>query len=177
MVTSDCRTAESGAVRDVRDGKGRFDLLPFDAFRRVALVLEDGARHYGDRNWEKGMPNSWFIDSGTRHLSQFINGEWDEDHLAKACWNLLCALSQQERIEKGTLSPEYDDIGVRVTPGTRSKKPIELSHPIKSTKIPDACESYGESCKSSPCPDCYLMLYKSLRDVPTPVLCGCSFDG
>lgn len=149
----DCRTADSGAVRDLRDGKGRYDLLPVDAFKRIALVLEDGARHYGDRNWEKGMPNSWFIDSGMRHLTQFIGGEWDEDHLAKAAWNLLCALSQQERIRTGKLDSKYDDIGVRVV----VEPELCQYRPYSITKSPEACESYDETCKDSPCPDCEIM--------------------
>lgn len=120
---------ESGAVRDIQEGKGRCDLLPLHVISmwlgdpifgmieqyhnkpaydptprstrmvqilnkfaeyhvkvhgpqfseenrpnyRYALVLEvakhfeDGAKKYGDRNWEKGIPCDRYIDSAVRH--------------------------------------------------------------------------------------------------------------
>lgn len=62
------RTTQTGAKRDDRSGKGRFDLIPPEALQALAERLEVGAKHYGERNWEKGQPLSWFVDSGMRHL-------------------------------------------------------------------------------------------------------------
>ena len=44
----------SGAVRDMHEGKGRFDLLPMCVLMRLARHYEAGAKKYSDRNWEKG---------------------------------------------------------------------------------------------------------------------------
>ena len=90
----------TGAVRDRRDGKGRYDLLSPIAMRRVAQLLERGADHYGDRNWEKGMPLTRFFDSGVRHAYQWLEGERDEDHLAAAVWNFMCIMHGEEMIER-----------------------------------------------------------------------------
>ncbi len=91
------RNFHTGAVRDVREGKGRCDLLPPRALLRLSKHFEAGAVKYGDRNWEKGMPVDVFIDSGLRHLFQYMMGERDEDHLCAASWNLVCAMEMEER--------------------------------------------------------------------------------
>ena len=101
---------DSGAVRDTRCGKGRYDLLPPRAVRRVARHFETGAEKYGDRNWEKGQPVSRYLDSALRHAFEVVAGRNDEDHLAAAAWNLLCAIETRERVEAGLLPAELDDL-------------------------------------------------------------------
>lgn len=98
---------ETGAQRDTRTGKGRYDLLSVVAIRREAELLERGAIKYGDRNWEKGMPVSRFIDSAIRHLFRYLEGECTEDHLASARWNIGCAMQMEE------LRPELQDVPTR----------------------------------------------------------------
>lgn len=107
---------ENGVVRDSRDGKGRYDLLPARAIRRIAMHYENGAKKYGDRNWEGGLKNSRCIDSAIRHLFNALEGQTDEDHLAAAAWNILAIIDQQERIESGELSPEFDDLPKKPKP-------------------------------------------------------------
>lgn len=85
----------TGAVRDMHEGKGRFDLLPWFAIHEVAKHCENGARKYGERNVDKGIPQHSFVDSGIRHLVKYIHNETDENHLVAACWNLLWALEQE----------------------------------------------------------------------------------
>lgn len=151
----------SGAERDRAEGKGRFDLLPMYALEQIAKVFEAGARKYAPRNWEKGIPNSSFVDSAMRHMTKFTRGEWDEPHLVQAAWNLLCAIDQQERIRLGKLDPVFDDIGARVDLTAKAHCPnqrieIEVA-PSMYTKTPDACEYYtmnATGCQMSPCPDC-----------------------
>lgn len=87
----------SGAVRDMPEGKGRCDLLPPAAILRLSRHFEAGAKKYGERNWEKGIPIKSFIDSSFRHILRYMNGEIDEDHLVAAAWNLMCALEMEER--------------------------------------------------------------------------------
>lgn len=94
----------TGAVRDMHEGKGRFDLLPWNAIHEVAKHCEEGAIKYGEHNIDKGIPQHSLIDSAIRHLSKYIRNEEDEDHLRAACWNLLWALEQR------TTHPELNDL-------------------------------------------------------------------
>ena len=48
------REFETGAVRDMAEGKGRCDLLPACALLRLSKHYEKGAKKYDERNWEKG---------------------------------------------------------------------------------------------------------------------------
>lgn len=87
----------TGMVRDTRTGKGRYDLIPVEAIRRMAEVYERGATKYGDNNWRAGGPYSRFIDSGLRHIYSYIRNEQsqveqDEDHLAQAVFNLFALI-------------------------------------------------------------------------------------
>ena len=135
------REFESGAVRDIQEGKGRCDLLPLDicadyieefedneraarVFRNirrfqesstveylyfalnyanpfednytmileVAKQFEEGAKKYGERNWEKGIPVHCYIDSAIRHYMKYLRGDKDEPHNRALCWNLMCAI-------------------------------------------------------------------------------------
>ena len=95
------------AVRDMHEGKGRFDLLPMCVLMRLAQHYEAGSLKYGDRNWEKGIPCSSFADSAMRHLVKYMDGWTDEDHLIAAIWN-LCGIAWNE--EK---RPDLMDIPAR----------------------------------------------------------------
>ena len=97
----------TGAVRDMHEGKGRFDLLPMCVLMRLAKHYEKGALKYEERNWEKGIDSHSFADSAFRHLVKYMDGWDDEDHLIAAIWN-LCGLAWTE--EK---KPELVDIPAR----------------------------------------------------------------
>lgn len=99
---------ETGAVRDMHEGKGRCDLLPPNALLRLAKHFEKGCLKYGDRNWEKGIPCSSFLDSALRHLFKYMDGMNDEDHLASAMWNLVCLAETEVK------RPEMMDIPARM---------------------------------------------------------------
>lgn len=149
---------ETGAVRDIQQGKGRFDLMPLDVMSKVFAVefadefeegsiedvlksiadfkrtgnerwlcvailhyslavnvdlpklmldvakhFENGALKYGERNWEKGIPISRYIDSALRHLMKDCCGMSDENHEAAFVWNCMCAAWTMEH------KPEMDD--------------------------------------------------------------------
>ena len=127
---------ESGAVRDMHEGKGRCDLLPLDVignfcedaifilleqfkesgmigslygvlrecpsklnyytypemFLEVAKHFEEGAKKYGENNWQKGIPVKCYIDSAVRHYLKHIRGDNDERHDRAFCWNIICAI-------------------------------------------------------------------------------------
>ena len=134
------RQFESGAVRDIQEGKGRCDLLPLDVvaeyFTRdgypnevlwsiykfqesgdtthlsravdsfnedhwknnrtmileVSKHFEEGAKKYGENNWQKGIPVHCYIDSAVRHYLKFLRGDKDEPHDRAVVWNLMCAI-------------------------------------------------------------------------------------
>lgn len=95
---------DTGAVRDMHTGKGRMDLLPWEALVEVSKHCEEGALKYGERNCEKGIPIHSLIDSAFRHLAKYMMGMKDEPHLRAACWNCLFALYMEIK------HPELQDI-------------------------------------------------------------------
>ena len=98
---------ETGAVRDT-GGKGRMDLVPWCAIRRVSRHMEDALTHYPERNWEKGLPMHSMVDSAFRHLAKYVEGMTDEDHLCAAATNLLMAMWTE------TNRPDMQDIPTRL---------------------------------------------------------------
>ena len=101
---------DTGAVRDGRIDKGRFDLLPMLALFRVARHYDRGCIKYGDRNWEKGIPLSKFWDSGIRHAFKAMMGFTDEDHMTSAVWNFLGYMETRDRITLGLLPASLNDM-------------------------------------------------------------------
>jgi len=135
---------ETGAVRDMREGKGRCDLMPLEVvaeivcdklgrdpilydiscfldkddeqgtawlkaaldnfankayggqrttmFLEVAKHFEEGAKKYGENNWQKGIPVHCYIDSAVRHYLKWLRGDKDEPHDRAFVWNLLCCI-------------------------------------------------------------------------------------
>lgn len=113
FVTKDSGQREefnTGSKRDSREGKGRYDLLPPIAIRRLAQLYERGAVKYGDHNWQKGQPLSRYLDSAIRHAFQVLEGDTTEDHAAAAAWNFLAVIHTQEMIAAGKLPEELDDL-------------------------------------------------------------------
>jgi hypothetical protein len=100
----------TGSVRDTHEGKGRFDLLSPEVLFRDAKHMENGAKKYGDRNWEKGQPVSRFMDSAFRHMVKFLRGDMDEDHLAAARWNLAGVIHTEVQVRAGKLPKELLDL-------------------------------------------------------------------
>ena len=86
------REFESGAVRDIQEGKGRMDLIPWTAIIELSKHCEDGALKYGERNIDKTLPISSLMDSALRHLAKYMEGYDDENHLRAALWNIAWAV-------------------------------------------------------------------------------------
>lgn len=101
----------TGSVRDIQAGKGRFDLIPTLPYRRLAIHYENGARKYGDNNWQKGQPLKRLLDSAERHLNNLKAGEPTEDHAISVVWNLFAYIWTLNEIEAGRLPKELDDRG------------------------------------------------------------------
>lgn len=106
----------SGAVRSANEGRGRFDLVPFEAMLSLARRYEMGAKQFGDRNWERGQPLSRLLSSMRRHAHQ-INYDFSEDHVGAVLWNAAAFVTMVARIEAGILPKELDDIGYFMNAG------------------------------------------------------------
>lgn len=141
---------ETGAVRDMREGKGRCDLMPLEVVSRmftdvphcqdpiiqsigyfqdtlnteylygvlvefctkqyhaivstmlleVAKHFEEGAKKYGENNWQKGIPVHCYIDSAVRHYLKWLRGDKDEPHDRAFVWNLMCCIWEVDYREK-----------------------------------------------------------------------------
>ena len=124
----------TGAVRDIHAGKGRFDLLPWHAIWDVAKHCENGAFKYGERNVNKGIPQHSLIDSAYRHMTEYLLGFKDEEHLRAACWNLLWAL------EQCTTHPELLDIPWKDEEVVVVAKYEDGSEWIKKSPKPSYCD-------------------------------------
>ncbi len=64
----------------------------------------------GDRNWEKGLPLSRFMDSAERHVNQFKAGDRTEDHLAAVLWNIYGVIWTEREIALGRLPKELYNV-------------------------------------------------------------------
>ena len=135
------RQFDTGADRDIQEGKGRCDLMPLDVVANAgecwdqwhkdilllihkfqstgsteylycvmhcfgshtfcdpqtmlletAIHFEEGAKKYGEHNWQKGIPIKCYIDSAVRHYLKWLRGDKDEPHDRAFCWNIICAI-------------------------------------------------------------------------------------
>lgn len=86
---------DTGAVRDMHEGKGRMDLLPWAAIMEVSKHCENGAKKYGEHNVDRGIPTHSLCDSAARHLAKHFDGWTDEPHLLAAAWNILWAIQME----------------------------------------------------------------------------------
>lgn len=82
-------TYSSGAMREPDNDKPRYDLIPPEPLRRLAVNMTKGARKYSEHNWNKGMPSSRLLASALRHIEQARAGDTSEDHWAAAVFNIF----------------------------------------------------------------------------------------
>ena len=137
------REFNTGAVRDIQEGKGRCDLMPLkvvakfldnDVISAIALFtkdydtqylyaalqffvdkyytdettvflevskhFEEGAKKYGEFNWQRGIPVNCYIDSAIRHYLKFLRGDTDEAHDKAFVWNVICCIWEVDYHDK-----------------------------------------------------------------------------
>ena len=92
-------------------------------FLEVAKHFEEGAKKYGENNWQKGLPVHCYIDSAVRHYLKWLRGDKDEPHDRAFVWNLMCCIWEVD------FSP-------------RAKKMADLITPIES--VPADMVRYGD---------------------------------
>ena len=101
------REFDTGACRDMAEGKGDMVSIPWESMLRLSRQYEAGATKYARWNFRKGIPVSSFIDSACRHLAKYQCGEDDEDHLSAAAFNILGAMLMENTM------PEMQDLPLR----------------------------------------------------------------
>jgi len=73
--------------------EGRYDLIPPEALRTIAAVMEEGVRNgREDGNWRM-IPCHIHINHALSHLVAVMMGEVNEDHLGHALTRLAFAVA------------------------------------------------------------------------------------
>ena len=75
-------------LRDTELFKNHFET----AMLEVSKHFEEGAKKYGEYNWQKGIPTHCYIDSAVRHYIKHIRRDKDEPHDRAFVWNILCCI-------------------------------------------------------------------------------------
>lgn len=95
---SQCSVSANTSIKnDRKDNKTRWELLPLDCIEDVARVYTEGAKKYGDNNWQN-LDNGYERYKGAllRHLYASETNEFDQEtgcrHLAQVAWNALAML-------------------------------------------------------------------------------------
>lgn len=88
----------------------RYDIIPVEALKALAIHYERGIGKYSERNWEKGLPLSRHLNSAIRHLQNFLDGDQVEDHLSACVWNAFCIQHNLEMIRRGILPASLNDL-------------------------------------------------------------------
>jgi len=57
-----------------------------------AQALDEGAEKYGDRNWEKGIPESNLINHAIAHAVKIAWNDTSENHVAHLIWNVFAII-------------------------------------------------------------------------------------
>jgi len=91
-------TYSSGMVRDMTEGKPRFDLMmakyiPYEEsmLYRWGMLMARGAKKYDERNWEKANSTEELDrakESAYRHFMQWYFNVEDEDHASALFFNV-----------------------------------------------------------------------------------------
>ena len=108
----------------------RYDLIPAEPLRQLALVYGAGAKKYDDDNWRKGYAWRLSLGAAMRHVWTWVCGEkYDPEvselagqpvsHLACAAWHCF-ALMEFQAFGLGT-----NDIAEQVRQ-TNASHPIDL---------------------------------------------------
>jgi len=64
-------------------------MMKHEVLVKYAEALHEGAEKYGDRNWEKGIPESNLVNHAIGHIVMIEAGDTSEDHVAHLIWNVL----------------------------------------------------------------------------------------
>jgi hypothetical protein len=87
------RFQRSGDLCELAVALAHFDAYdPYTMILEVAKHFEEGAKKYGEYNWQKGIPTHCYIDSAVRHYLKYLRDDTDEPHDRAFVWNILCCI-------------------------------------------------------------------------------------
>lgn len=81
---------KDGFLREDKQDKIDYTLIPLDVLHALAKHYTDGATKHGRDNWKKNTDMSSFERSAYRHFISLLNGDQDEDHYSALVWNINC---------------------------------------------------------------------------------------
>jgi hypothetical protein len=99
------RAFETGAVRDIDDGKEDYiESISWLTMRRFSFYMKGFEKKYGRGNWRKGIPISEYERSLMRHIQKYLANKYDNagiepevDHLGAAMFNLSGIIHEEEK--------------------------------------------------------------------------------
>ena len=124
-----------------------FEIGMLSTMKGLAKHFENGAKIYGEHNCEKGIPKWSFIDSGLRHLSQYLLSENDENHYIAAIWNLwmlLWTIQKEADVSKHYLETFRADIDALTTPKKDTNISLSVNRSIDDNDDNDDNEGDDE---------------------------------
>jgi hypothetical protein len=69
-----------------------YDGEPETMLLEAAIHFEEGAKKYGENNWQLGIPVNCYLDSAIRHYLKYRRGDNDEHHDRAFVFNLMCCI-------------------------------------------------------------------------------------
>lgn len=81
---------EGGFIREGKEHKVDFTLIPIEPLTALAKHYTDGAKVHGIDNWKKCKDMNSFKQSAFRHLIAILNNDKTDDHFSALCWNVMC---------------------------------------------------------------------------------------
>ena len=69
-----------------------FNGEPETMLLETAIHFEEGAKKYGENNWQLGIPINCYLDSAIRHYLKYRRGDTDERHDRAFVFNIMCCI-------------------------------------------------------------------------------------
>lgn len=88
----DYDTAKQFLYKTLRKFTAHMEWSTGQAVLELSKHFEQGAKKYGEHNWEKGIDFNSYIDSAVRHLLKHMDGQTDERHDRAFMWNIVCLI-------------------------------------------------------------------------------------
>ena len=73
---------------------------------KYAETLHEGASKYGERNWEKGLPQENLVSHAVHHLIAYVCGDTTEQHFGHLIWNVVTLIHFGDELEAEKQGPQ-----------------------------------------------------------------------
>jgi hypothetical protein len=88
---------ETGESRYLYAALLKFVTMAFDGetesmLLETAIHFEEGAKKYGENNWQLGIPVNCYLDSAIRHYLKYRRGDNDENHDRAFAFNIMACI-------------------------------------------------------------------------------------